>query len=298
MRRNRTGRAAGICATPDVVRPLQSCGGVTEALQSLKAAAMEVAREAGGLLMEGFRSAPAFRAKRSESDLVTEYDERCEHLLRERLGAAFPGVAVVGEEAGGERGNGAVWYVDPIDGTSNFGHGHPYFCISLGLWEGATPVCGVVHAPAMGLTYAAARGQGVTRNGEPVRVSGVRELSRALLSSGFPSDRATRRPDPYRAFVAVDRASHGIRRCGAAALEQSLVADGAYDGFWEIGLAAWDLAAGALFVKEAGGEVTDLEGRPLGLDAGEVVASNGLLHEPLLLALAHARALPPIDSMP
>jgi myo-inositol-1(or 4)-monophosphatase len=281
-----------------LVRPLQFWRRVTEPLLSLRNAAVDIAREAGALLMEGFRSAPAFRAKRSESDLVTEYDERSEHLLRERLGAAFPGVAVVGEETGGERGGGAVWYVDPIDGTSNFGHGHPYFCISLGLWEGESPVCGVVHAPAMGLTYAAARGQGVERIGERVRVSAVRELPRALLSSGFPSDRATRRPDPYNAFVAVDRASHGLRRCGAAALEQSLVADGACDGFWEVGLAAWDLAAGALFVKEAGGEVTDLEGRPLALDAGEVLASNGLLHEPLLVALAHARALPPIGGMP
>lgn len=270
---------------------------MTDSLDALQARAIQIAREAGELLLQGFRSSPAMRAKRTESDLVTEYDERCEALLRERLSAAFPGVAVVGEEAGGDEGGQAVWYVDPIDGTSNFGHGHPYFCISLGLWEGTSPVCGVVYAPAMGLTYAAARGRGVTRNGERCRVSSVRELGRALLSSGFPSDRATRRPDPYRAFVGIDRASHGLRRCGAAALEQSLVADGAYDGFWEVGLAAWDLAAGALFVKEAGGEVSDFEGRPLSLDAGEVLASNGFLHEQLLLALAHARALPAIDEM-
>lgn len=262
----------------------------------MKLRAVQVAHQAGGLLMEAFRSGPSIRTKRTDSDLVTELDERCEAFLRERLEAEFPGVAVVGEEAGGERAD-AVWYVDPIDGTSNFAHGHPYFCVSLGLWEGDRPVCGVVHAPAMGLTYAAARGCGVTRNDVPVRVSGVRELGRALLGSGFPSDRATRQPSPYRAFAHVDRSSHGIRRCGAAALEQSLVADGAYDGFWELGLAPWDLAAGVLFVLEAGGQVSDLEGRPLTLDAGEILASNGFLHEPLLLALAHARALPAGDPL-
>ncbi len=279
-----------------MVWPLQTAGRVNHGLDGVRERAIAIASEAGALLMEAFRTAPAFRAKRTASDLVTELDERCEALLRERLAQAFPGVAVVGEEAGGDRAD-AVWYVDPIDGTSNFAHGHPYFCISLGLWEGAQPICGVVHAPAMSLTYAAIRGRGVERNGAPVRVSGTRELGRALLSTGFPSDRATRTPDPYAGFLHLDRASHGIRRCGAAALEQSLVADGAYDGFWELGLAPWDLAAGVLFVREAGGTVTNLSGDPITLDAGEVLASNGFLHEPLLLALAHARALPPPDPM-
>lgn len=254
-------------------------------------AAVTIARDAGALLMGGFRAGAVARSKRTSSDLVTELDERCEAFLRERLTAAFPGVAVVGEEAGGERAD-AVWYVDPIDGTSNFAHGHPYFCLSLGLWVGGRPALGVVHAPAMGLTYTAARDRGVRRNDVPVRVSTTTDVGRALLASGFPADRATRRPDPYPPFVHLDRSSHGLRRCGAAALEQSLVADGAYDGFWELGLAPWDLAAGVLFVQEAGGTVTDLAGAPITLDAGEILASNGFLHEPLLLALAHARALP------
>lgn len=271
--------------------------GVNGELDGLRDRAVEIAREAGELLLTGFRSRPTLREKSTASDLVTEFDERCESLLRARLERAFPGTVVVGEEEGGDRGADGVWYVDPIDGTSNFAHGHPYFCVSLALWEGTRPVCGVVHAPAMGLTYAAARGRGVTRNGVPCRVSDVRELPRALMATGFPADRATRRPDPYPAFVAVDRASHGLRRCGAAALEQSLVADGAYDAFWEIGLAPWDLAAGTFFVEEAGGVVTDLEGGRLALDAGEVLVSNGHLHEALLLALAHARALPGIEPM-
>lgn len=270
---------------------------MTDERDGLRDDAERIAREAGALLMTAFRAPMAIRAKETSSDLVTELDERCEALLRERLEAAFPGVSIVGEEGGGEPTDGAAWYVDPIDGTSNFAHGHPWFCVSLGLWEGDRPVCGVVHAPAIGLTYAAARGRGVTRNGAPCRVSSTADFGSALFSTGFPSDRATREPDPYRAFVDVDRRSHGLRRCGAAALELSLVADGAYDGFWELGLAPWDLAAAAFFVTEAGGTVTDHAGAALTLDAGEVVASNGALHEALLLALAHGRALPPIDEM-
>lgn len=276
---------------------MQSRAAVTAEKAEIRDRAELIAKEAGALLMEAFRSPVAIRAKETASDLVTELDERCEALLRERLAVAFPGISIVGEETGGEGGDGAVWYVDPIDGTSNFAHGHPWFCISLGLWENGKPVCGVVHAPAIGLTYTAARGHGVTRNGVPCRVSSVRRLEQSLVSTGFPADRAVRKPDPYRAFAAVDAASQGIRRCGAAALELSLVADGAYDAFWEQGLRPWDLAAAAFFVTEAGGTVTDRTGAPLRLDAGEVVASNGHVHEALLLALAHASALPTNDSV-
>lgn len=280
-----------------VVRGLHCGAGVTE-LKRVLDRTIEIAHQAGALLLDGFRSADhAIRTKQTESDLVTEVDERCEAFLRERLGQSFPGVSIVGEEAGGDAGAGAVWYVDPIDGTSNFAHGHPWFSLSLALCEGGAAVCGVVHAPAIGLTYAALRGHGATRNGVACRVSTDARLERALLASGFPSDRATRVPDPYRPFVALDRASHGIRRCGSAALELSLVADGAYAGFWELGLQPWDLAAGTLFVTEAGGHVSDFDGHPLALDAGQVVASNGLVHEALLLALAHARALPRIEEM-
>jgi myo-inositol-1(or 4)-monophosphatase len=286
-----------------VVHALQKVALVRGELENVRDRAVAIAHEAGRLMLEGFRRSPDVRSKRSRSDLVTEYDERCEALIRQRLDEAFPGVSIVGEEGGGEREGASAWYVDPIDGTSNFAHGHPFFCVSLGLWEGTTPLAGVVHAPAMGLTYAAARGAGTTRNDDRVRVSGTRELADALLATGFPSDRATSERNNYREFIALDRATHGVRRCAAAALELSLVSDGGYDGFWDRGLSPWDLAAGSLFVLEAGGEVTDLSGAPLALEdrgtyneAG-VVASNGALHASLLSALAHARALPPIPGV-
>lgn len=256
---------------------------------SFRDRAVAIAHEAGVLLLEGWRQRPATQQKRTASDLVTEFDLRCEDLLRDRLGKAFPDHRVVGEEQGGERGDEPTWYVDPIDGTTNFAHGHPFFCVSLGLWRGETPIAGVVHAPAMGLTYAAARGLGVARGGAPCRVSSTGALERSLLATGFPPQRSD---GDYRQFARLDAATHGVRRCAAAALELSLVADGAYDGFWDAGLAPWDLAAGVLFVLEAGGRVSDATGGPLSLSSRTVVASNGAIHSALINALAHAGALP------
>jgi myo-inositol-1(or 4)-monophosphatase len=229
------------------------------------------------------------RSKRTQSDLVTEYDVRCEELLRASIARAFPDHAFVGEEKGGLDSTKPTWYVDPIDGTTNFAHGHPFFCISLGLWDKGEPVAGVVHAPAMGVTYSAARGEGVERDGAPCRVSITDSIERSLLCTGFPKQSGAA---PYRAFEALDRTTHGVRRCAAAALELSLVADGAYDAFWDEDLQAWDLAAGVLFVLEAGGRVSDAYGNPFALRNGTVLASNGAMHGPVLAALAHARALP------
>lgn len=257
----------------------------------------EIARRAGDLLLEGFRKTLAVRTKSSASDLVTEYDERSEAQIREGLERAFPGVAVVGEESGGKADGGAAFYVDPIDGTTNFAHGHPFFCISIGLWEGGEAQAGVVHAPAIGLLYKTQKGGGTTRNDEPCWVSRVADLESALLSTGFPADRRESADNNYREFTYLDARSHGVRRCAAAALELCLVADGSYDAFWDRGLSPWDLAAGVLCVQEAGGAVVDLHGEPFSLLGGGVVASNERLQTPLLDALAHARALPPIGEL-
>ena len=262
-------------------------------LPTLRDRAIAIAREAGALLLEGFRTDPSVRSKATRSDLVTEYDGRAERLIRDRLSGVVEGAAIVGEEEGGDARGGLAWYVDPLDGTTNFAHGHPWFSVSIGLWDGSTPLVGVVHAPAMQLTYAAARGHGLTRNGERAAVSRTAQLSDALLATGFPADRATSPNNNYAAFLTVDAQSHGVRRCASAALELSLVADGAYDGFWDRGLGPWDLAAGVLFVEEAGGRVSDLAGEPVALERGEVVASNGVIHEALRHALAHAPPLPP-----
>ncbi len=268
-------------------------------LVALRRDVVTAAREAGELLLEGFRGAGRVRAKGAGGDLVTEYDERAEAMLRDRLGALLPGATFVGEEGGGQAGEGLCWYVDPIDGTGNFAHGHPWFCVSIGLWRGDAPLVGVVHAPAMGLTVDGHRGGGVRREGAPARVSTTAKLEDALLATGFPHDRATRPDNNYRAYVALDASTHGVRRCASAALELAVVADGGYDGFWDLSLAPWDVAAAVLLVEEAGGRVTDLAGEPLRLRPRvEILATNGLLHDPLRHALAHARALPPIHEVP
>ena len=255
-----------------------------------------IAHEAGALLMEGFRGDPGARQK-SGTDLVTVFDERCEGLLLERLEVLEPRARFVGEEGGGEAGQGLAWHVDPIDGTNNYAHGHPWFCLSIGLWDGDVAELGVVHAPAMGLTYRAARGAGLERNGARASVSDVDAVERALLATGFPSEPWQAARNNYREYVTLDARSHGVRRCAAAALEICMVAEGAYDGFWDQGLSSWDLAAGALFVAEAGGKVTDLDGGPFDLRSGRILATNGALHDSLLDALAHARALPPITEV-
>lgn len=261
-----------------MVHALQCSPDVNGELDSILNQAVSIAREAGVLLMEGWKSSPETRAKRSRKDLVTEYDERSEEIIRARLSAAFPGISIVGEEAGGERRGASAWYVDPIDGTTNFAHGHPFFCVSIGLWEGPTAIAGVVHAPAMQLTYAASRGRGTTRNGAPCRVSRTADLEDALIGAGPPFRRKRTR--------ALDRISHGLRRSGAAALEIALVADGGLDGFFDRGLKAWDLAAASLCVLEAGGAATDLDGRPVSVDVqAGIIASNGLIHPALCAAL-------------
>ncbi len=272
------------------------------ALREILDHARSIAREAGALVLEGWGHASRVRLK-GESDLVTEFDTRSERLLRERLGAVFPDHGVVGEEGEGpqERDRALVWYVDPIDGTTNFAHGHPFFCVSLGLVEksdaGERPLAGVVVAPALGMLWSAARGLGAERHDArgvtPCRVSSTERLEEALLATGFPASRRTSPENNYARFLRIDSHTRGVRRCGAAALELCLVADGAYDGFWEPGLNAWDVAAGVAILLEAGGRVSNVDGSAFGLHERRVLASNGLVHDALLEALAARGPLPP-----
>lgn len=262
-----------------------------EDIAALRDGTTQIVLEAGALAMEGFRSAALTRDKGGGGDLVTEFDERCEALLRARLATLLDGAAFVGEEGGGDPGDGLAWYVDPIDGTGNYAHGHPWFAVSVGLWCADEPLVGVVHAPALGLTYAAGEGLGATRNDQPIHVSSTDALERALLATGFAHDRATRPDKNYPAFVHLDASTHGVRRCAAAALELAVVADGGYDGFWDTTLAPWDVAAAVVLVNEAGGKVTRLDGGPFALTPTlEIVATNTRLHRPLTDALAQVRA--------
>jgi len=259
--------------------------------------AQELGAQAGALLLEGFRTGAAIRHK-GRIDLVTEFDLRSEALIREGIRAAFPSHRIVGEEGEAEGEGELVWYVDPLDGTTNFAHGHPFFCVSIALWEGGTPKVGLVAAPALGLRWCAQAGGGAFRaqtQGEghpssPCHVSAITTLEASLGATGFPYDKWANPDRNVREFEAFLTRTQGIRRCGSAALDLALVADGTYDFYWEDRLSAWDLCAGAALVLEAGGRLSGLEGEPADARGGQLVASNGALHEPVLAVLRGARA--------
>lgn len=260
-------------------------------LEPLLTATRAIAAEAAALVA-GARP-DQIRHKSNPRDLVTEWDTRIEELLRARLAAIAPGVGFLGEEGGGAGDGTRRWLVDPIDGTVNFAHGLPLWAISIGL-EGPDGLeVGVVTAPALGWTFWARRGGGAFadrgRGPERLAVSAIDRLDRALLVTGFPYDRATNPANNFDAWEHFQRVAGGVRRLGAASLDLCLVAAGALDGYWEQRLSAWDLAAGALVVAEAGGIVTDTRGGRFRPAAGEAVAAGGGIHEAIVRELALVR---------
>ena len=228
-------------------------------------------------------------------DLVTETDRAVEALVTERLRRAFPDHLLIGEEASAGRtpsrppADRLAWYLDPLDGTTNFAHGHPQFAVSLALWRGAEALVAVVVDPLRDETFIAVRGGGAICNGAPIRVSATPALDDALLASGTPYDRRER-ADLYLGVIReFMMRCQGIRRAGSAALDLCWVACGRVDGYWEWRLGPWDVAAGALMVREAGGLVSDFGGAPHDVFGTETLASNGRLHDAMLAVLAAHR---------
>jgi myo-inositol-1(or 4)-monophosphatase len=244
-------------------------------------AAISAAREAGGVLREGFGRQHSISYK-GVVDIVTEVDEQAERVIGEILLGAFPAYGMLAEEGGGLAGEeDARWIVDPLDGTTNYAHGLPIFCVSIALEKRGEVILGVVHDPMRGESYVAERGGGATLNGEPIKVSGTDELIRALLVTGFPYDR-DQVPTALELFGKFAMLTQSMRRLGSAALDLCYVASGRLDGYYERGSHAWDVAAGALMVEEAGGKVTNYHGGALDLGGREVVASNGALHPAMM----------------
>lgn len=259
------------------------------ALDAITAAARDAASEAGAMLLEGLMGPKRIEHK-GEVDLVTEHDRRAEELILSRLTQRFPGFGVLAEEGGGRGSSSNTrWIVDPLDGTTNFAHGHPVFAISIGLEHEGALVAGAIAVPALGLVLWAREGGGAFANGMPTRVSERTDLGTALVATGFPYDRRTAKDDnlsEHRAFV---KRAQGVRRMGAAAADLALVARGVYDGFWEPRLHPWDIAAGIVIVREAGGRVTDYEGGPPDLTECSIVATNGRVHDEMLAVIRSAR---------
>ena len=247
-------------------------------------ACVACARVGGRVLMEhwGRRSTYAIQEK-GRNDFVTIVDRRAEEAIVRLIRGRFPDHAVIAEESPPSGGSsGYRWYIDPLDGTTNYIHGYPLFCVSVGLADPQGMRAGAVFDPLRNEMFTATRGGGAFLNGEPIRVSPVEKLSEALLVTGFPF-RSLHRLDPYLAsFRSLILGSSGIRRDGSAALDLAYVACGRYDGFWEMSLSAWDVAAGGLIVREAGGVATDFQGRDDYLTSGDIVAANPNIHPAML----------------
>jgi myo-inositol-1(or 4)-monophosphatase len=241
-----------------------------------------IAREAGALLMTYFDRRIAIEYK-GDADLVTAADRASEKLIVGKLRELWPSHEIVGEE--GTRDNTGTsdyrWYVDPLDGTTNFAHGYPVFCVSIGLEYRNELIVGVLYDPTRNELFAAAKGSGATLNGKPIHVSNTRTLSESILATGFPSHKRHKNPNIH-FYHQITLRTHGIRRAGSAALDLANVACGRYDGFWEFNLNPWDTSAAVVIVREAGGVVTKFDGSAFNIDSREVLASNRLLHEELM----------------
>jgi myo-inositol-1(or 4)-monophosphatase len=250
--------------------------------RELAEVALLVAREAGALALTGWRTRPAAMTKQTPTDLVTEYDVQVERLIRERLADLTPELPVVAEEEGGAPQGDVAFYCDPIDGTTNFAHGHHYWAVSIGVLERGAPVAGAVVAPALETSWVGWQGGPALRNGEPCQVSATASLGEAMVATGFPYDRSRDPDNNFSSFIRVKRTVRAVRRCGSASIDTCLVADGTYDAFWERELRVWDLAGGAAVALAGGGRITALDGGPPILERGHVLVSNGRVHDSLL----------------
>jgi len=240
-----------------------------------------IAREAGALLMDCFQQHLKIEYK-GDADLVTAADRAAEVLIRERIRERWPGHDVLGEEQGlSDQGSEYRWYVDPLDGTTNFAHGYPVFCVSMGLEEKGRRIAAVIYDPTRDELFSAEVGRGAQLNGAAIHVSKTAALKESLLGTGFPSHKRHKNPNIY-FYHQITLHSHGVRRAGSAALDLCNVACGRYDGFWEFNLNPWDTAAGVLIVEEAGGKVTRFDGSAFEIDSRETLASNGLIHGALV----------------
>jgi myo-inositol-1(or 4)-monophosphatase len=243
---------------------------------------LQAAQRAGAIVRRHYLSESLeVRNKSAQGDLVSTADLETEREILSILRRGFPDASIVAEESGGSRESGAVFYVDPVDGTLNFVHGVPFFAVSIGCWIDGAPAAGVVLNPLSGDVYSAVRGAGARKNGKPIVVSGAAALKDSLIAAGWPYDRGNR----ARLFSEMDRLYQGaqdLRAFGCASLGFCLVAEGAFDGYWEWDLKPWDMAAGALIVTEAGGTVSSLPGGAFDLGSGRVAASNGRIHAELV----------------
>jgi myo-inositol-1(or 4)-monophosphatase len=254
-------------------------------MRELLEVAQKAALSAGALLRDHAGGSRQITFK-GVIDLVTEMDRRSEQTIVDVIHGAFPGHDILAEEDTRiESGSGFLWIIDPLDGTTNYAHGYPNFAVSIGLERAGDVVLGVVYDPMRDELFTAEKTRGATLNERPIRVSANAKLIHSLLATGFPYDRAESRENNLNYFNALVMASQEVRRSGSAALDLCSVAAGRLDGFWELKLHPWDVAAGSLIVGEAGGTVSDFSGKQFSIRDKEIVATNGIIHGQLIEVL-------------
>jgi myo-inositol-1(or 4)-monophosphatase len=255
-------------------------------LDHIREIAFKAARHAGALLRERVGNIGNIDYK-SAFNIVTDVDRESEKRIIALLNEHFPNDQILAEETGAhEAGSNRRWIIDPLDGTANYSHGYPFFSVSIGFEDDGDMKLGVVYNPMSDEMFWAEKGKGAWLNDKQIHVSSHTKLGTCLLATGFPADTATAKLSNIVQFSKVTDVSMGVRRDGSAALDLAFVACGRLDGFWELKLAQWDLAAGTLLVREAGGVVTDLSGGPFDIRTGHVLATNKLIHQELIEALA------------
>ena len=272
---------------------LQASGLSADRLQSLLNVARSAALAGARPLKEMFGHLEGVKQKGQAGNLVTEADLASERAVLALLAEATPDFAVLAEESGRRSGEGSFeWCVDPLDGTTNYAHGFPVFCTSVGLLFEGKPLLGALALPALDQLFWAAPGLGAWCNDKRLQVSDCRQIADALLATGFAYDRITRLDNNYAEFARFTHRSHGVRRAGAAAVDLAFVASGAVDGYWERGLSPWDLVAGVVLVEQAGGVVSGYGGEELDLPTGRVIACAPGLHSAMIAELAACHPLP------
>jgi len=260
-------------------------------MQEFINAALAAAYKAGELLRANWIRAKQIETKSDLTDIVTNVDKEADAMITNFLRSTFPDHGIVSEESPATQGKGLYcWYIDPIDGTTNFAHTYPHFSVSIALARDASMVVGVVYDPLRDETFCAQRGKGATLNGKPIHVSSVPTLDRSLMLTGFPYDRRQRSEFYLRFYRAFMLRAQGVRRSGSASLDLCYVAAGRADAFWEWRLYPWDTAAGALMVEEAGGKMSDFSGGPFNLFGEQTLASNGLVHQEAIAVLQEVTA--------
>ncbi|MBI4435949.1 MAG: inositol monophosphatase [Candidatus Omnitrophica bacterium] len=253
-------------------------------LPKIRSTALKIAVAAGEMLLRNYGRIRSVHHKGSHAiNLVTDIDKKSEAFIVKNLLKKFPDHQILAEEGSLSKTSSPYkWIIDPIDGTTNFAHGFPFFCVSIGLEVDREVSFGIVYAPMLRELFIAERKKGATLNGKKIHVSTERQLDKSLLATGFPYDVRVARRNNLNYFSSFIKKARAIRRAGSAAIDLCYVACGRFDGFWEMRLAPWDLAAAVLMVEEAGGKVTNFSGRKLNLYGDDTVASNGKIHTQLL----------------